>query len=199
MYGPGDVRFFDRLARLYDLAMPRARRGPLTAGLALADRPVERLVDLGGGTGRATRAVDVPERVVVDAAPGMLRRAHGKGLATVAGDARRLPLSDDVADAVLVVDALHHMPDVADVLAECERVLAPGGVLVVREFDPGTVLGRALVLGEALVGFDSRFFGPEELAERVDTAGLEARVLDRGFGYTVVGRKRESKEGADPR
>ena len=90
-------------------------------------------------------------------------------------------------DAIVIIDALHHMPDVDTVLRECKRVLAPGGVLVIRDFDPGTVRGRALVLAERAVGFGSQFRRPDSLVETVDSAGFDARVVDRGFTYTLVG------------
>ncbi|PHQ47741.1 methyltransferase type 11, partial [Halorubrum sp. C3] len=53
MYGIGDVGFFDRVAPLYDLAMPPADGEALAAGLDHAARPIERLLDVGGGSGRA--------------------------------------------------------------------------------------------------------------------------------------------------
>ncbi|MBX0321519.1 class I SAM-dependent methyltransferase [Halomicroarcula sp. F13] len=183
----GDVGPFDRFAPLYDLVMPPARASKLRRGLALATREVDRVVDVGGGPGRAIRRLDLPERIVVDAAPGMLRRARSHGLVAIAGDAGRLPLATESADAVLIVDALHHMPAVDAVFAEAARVLRPGGVLVVREFDPATLRGRGLVAAEHLVGFDSAFFTPDELATRLASAGLDPTVLERGFGYTVVG------------
>ncbi|MFB6303559.1 MAG: class I SAM-dependent methyltransferase [Haloferacaceae archaeon] len=192
MYGPGDVGFFDRLAPLYDQLMPTARSGPIREALERADRDVARLLDVAGGSGRGALAAGVSDPVVVDAAAGMCRRARERGLAAVRGDAGRLPVADAAVDAVLVVDAFHHLPDSRAALGEARRVLRPGGVLVVRDFDPGTVRGRAVAAAEGLVGFDSTFLRPDELAARVDRAGLDARVLHRGFGYTVVGRKRES-------
>jgi ubiquinone/menaquinone biosynthesis C-methylase UbiE len=185
-YGPGDVRFFDALARVYDTLAPATDPEPIRAGLARADRPVERVLDLAGGAGRAARAVDAPV-VVLDAAPGMLRRAAQRGHDAVAGDAARLPLRADAVDAVVVLDAFHHLPDPDATLAEVERVLRPGGVLVVREFDPGTVRGRALAAAERMVGFDSTFRGPAATVDAVAAAGLAASVLDTGFAFTVVG------------
>ncbi|MFB6123535.1 MAG: class I SAM-dependent methyltransferase [Haloferacaceae archaeon] len=193
MHGFGDVRFFDRVARVYDVLMPPTRDPPLREGLALADRNVERVVDLGGGTGRAVRALDVERPLVVDVSEGMLRRAAGHGIAAVRADAGTLPLRDGAVDAVVVVDALHHVPDRRAALAEASRVLADGGVLVVREFDPGTLPGRVLELTERAMGFDSTFDGPDALARSVADAGLDAAVLDRGFGYTVAGLKRGSQ------
>lgn len=191
MFGPGDVAFFDRIARLYDLAMPSASRDALLDGLSRAERPVRHVLDVGGGSGRAAVALDGPGRevTVADVSRGMLRRARGRGLSCVRGDARRLPVADGAVDAVTIVDAFHHMPDQQTVLTEAARVLAPGGVLVVREFDPGTRLGRLVELSEAAVGMGSLFTGPDDLARAVEKAGLGAQVLDRGFGYTVVGVK----------
>ena len=90
----GDVSPFHRFARLYDLGMWRADRATLEAGLAVADRPIERVLDVGGGTGRASRALSGYERVVVDAARGMLQEARGHGLATVQADADPPPALD---------------------------------------------------------------------------------------------------------
>lgn len=183
----GDVGPFDRFAPAYDLLMPPARASKLRAGLVLADGEVNRALDVGGGPGRAIRRLDLPERVVVDAAPGMARRARGHGLAAILGDAGRLPVQTDSVGAVLIVDALHHMGPVDDVLAEATRVLRPGGVLVVREFDPATLRGRGLVAAEHLVGFDSVFFGPTALADRMRTADLTPKLVEDGFGYTLAG------------
>jgi demethylmenaquinone methyltransferase/2-methoxy-6-polyprenyl-1,4-benzoquinol methylase len=188
-YGPGDVRFFDRLARLYDLAMPRARSTQLHAALAQAERPVERLLDVGGGPGRAAAVLDARQRVVVDVSRGMLQVARRRGLGVVQGDAGRLPVPDGSADAVTIVDALHHMPEQGRALAEAWRALAPGGVLVVVEFDPGTLLGRGVVLGERLVGFGSTFHGPDDLARHLDDVGFRTTVVDRGFVYTLAAVK----------
>jgi demethylmenaquinone methyltransferase/2-methoxy-6-polyprenyl-1,4-benzoquinol methylase len=191
MHGPGDVRFFTRFARLYEAAMPPARRGPLTEAVATASRPVGRVLDLAGGPGRAVRAVDAPRRVVADAARGMVRRARAAGLDAVVADAGALPFPAATFDAVLLTDALHHLPAREDALAEAHRVCRPGGVLVVRDFDPGTWRGRGLVLAERLVGFDSAFDGPDGVAARLADVGFAATVLDRGFSFTVVGEKRE--------
>ena len=190
MQPPGDVARFDRFARHYERLMPASDVGPIRAGLVLADRELHRVLDVGGGTGRAVRALGVPERVVVDAAPGMLAEARRRGLGCVLGDAARLPVADASVDAVLIVDALHHVADQTGALAEAERVLRPGGVLVCREFDRSTLPGLLLATGERLVGFDSEFFTPDELAFAVERVGLDAAIPVRGFGFTVAGVKR---------
>ncbi|WP_418286587.1 class I SAM-dependent methyltransferase [Halorubrum sp. DTA46] len=191
MHGVGDVRFFDRVAPLYDRVMPPASGEKLAAGLDHATRSIDRLLDVGGGSGRAAAALTGPDITVVDASVGMLSRARGvRGLSGVAGDAGRLPFRDASVDAITIVDAFHHLPDHAAALREAARVLAPGGVLVVREFDPEHPLGRLLVAGEHAFGMASRFHSPRALAASLADAGFDPRVVERGFGYTVVGVRR---------
>lgn len=185
----GDVAIFDRIARLYDLK-PATRRRKLAPALALADRGIERVLDVGGGTGQGVRALNVSAGVVVDAAPEMLAKAREHGVAGVRGDATCLPVADESVDAVLVLDALHHMEQPQAVLGEVARVLRPGGVLVCLEIDPTTVRGRGLVTAEHLFGFDSRFFTAGDLAAMVRAAGLSASIPRTGFEYTVAGVKR---------
>ncbi|MES3162433.1 MAG: methyltransferase domain-containing protein [Halorubrum sp.] len=198
MHGVGDVRFFDRVAPLYDRVMPAADGSVFAAGLERAERPIERLLDVGGGSGRAAAALTGPEITVVDAAIGMLSRADRvRGLSTVAGDAGRLPFRDAAVDAVLIVDAFHHLPDQGAALLEAARVLAPGGVLVIREFDPTHPLGRALAAAEHAIGMRSQFRTPDALATDLDAAGFDPAVVDRGFGYTVSGVRNGAVESSE--
>lgn len=198
MFGPGDVRFFDTIAGLYDRTMPAAGTADLQAGLAFAHRPLERVLDVGGGTGRAARALRPRgiEPTVVDLSAGMLARARAVGHPAIRADVGALPVRDGAADAVVVADALHHFPSPETALAECARVLAPGGVLVVREFDPTTRRGRALASFEHLTGMDSRFFAPDDLADSLAAEGLRSYVVQPGFGYTVVGVKPTDEGGS---
>jgi len=190
----GDIRQFELFAPVYDLLVPSADAG-LAAAIGAATVPVERLLDVGGGTGRGARSVDVPERIVIDPAAAMLGKAREHGLAAVRGDGSRLPVADGAVQAVLITDALHHVGDQLGLVREAYRVLAPGGIFVIQEFDPTTALGRLLAAGERLVGFDSRFHSPETVREVLAAVGFEAAVRETGVEYLVVGVRPDRVDG----
>ena len=100
------------------------------------------IVDVGGGPGRysvwlAERGYDVH---LVDAVPLHIEQARaaardrGARLASAdVGDARRLRLPDESADAVLVMGPLYHLPERdhrLEALAEARRVCRAGGVII---------------------------------------------------------------------
>ena len=100
-----------------------------------------RVVDLGGGSGWVSELLARFgfRPVLVDVARSLLQlsvqRLHSHGLAghVVAADMTALPFASGAVDAVIVVDALHHVDDVDAVLREARRVLVPGGPLLIGE------------------------------------------------------------------
>lgn len=134
------------------------------------------VLDVGGGTGRVARRLSAAQVVVVDPSRRLLSRARRKRLAVVRADARFLPFRAGCVPAVVMVDALHHMPEHERVLAETRRVLAPDGRLVVEEFDPRTFGGRMIEAMERVLAFGSVFRSPPDLADLARRAGFEARV-----------------------
>jgi len=108
-----------------------------TADLALSLVPVpRRVLDVGCGTGYLLRrlAVRCPDAVVlagVDPAPAMIRAAREAAesgrLALAAGAAEHLPWPAATFDLVVSTTSFDHWADQGAGLAECARVLAPGG------------------------------------------------------------------------
>lgn len=144
------------------------------------------LLDVGGGTGRASFPLRGLTRgaAVCDVSPPMLRRARRKGALAVCAEAERLPFPDRSFARVLAVDALHHFRDASQAVAEMARVLAPGGRIAVAEFDLADRRVRWLALAETLCGMRSRFFTARDICRMLAGCGLATRI-ERGRRLTT--------------
>lgn len=109
-------------------------------------------LDVGCGTGALSAAVlehAAPGRVIgVDPSAGFLRvaeQALGDRVELMEGDAAHLPVADASVDAAVAALVLNFVPDVPAALAECRRVLRPGGVMAgyVWDYAEGMELIRA--------------------------------------------------------
>jgi ubiquinone/menaquinone biosynthesis C-methylase UbiE len=103
----------------------------------------DRVLEVGAGTGfflinlALAGCLDGADLEATDISPGMLEvcaangASHGVTITTAAGDAEALPYPDASFDLVIGHAFLHHLPDPAAAIAEMQRVLAPGGTLVI--------------------------------------------------------------------
>src|SRR5216683_1400973 len=104
-------------------------------------RPGERVLDLGGGSGWATRLLarlvgEGPEGfgqvVGVDVSDEMVRQAREaskdfENILYVWGSAQQIPWQDNFFDKVLSVESFYYYTDQEQALEELFRVTAPGG------------------------------------------------------------------------
>jgi len=102
----------------------------------LPRRGNERILDVGCGPGdllcaMARRQAGWGALVGLDFSPGMIAQAVSTAAGLPAhfsvGDAQALPLPAGTFDVVLARHMLYHVPDIDRALAECDRVLGPGG------------------------------------------------------------------------
>ncbi|RXH21724.1 MULTISPECIES: methyltransferase domain-containing protein [Bradyrhizobium] len=110
-------------------------------------------IDLGCGTGLAAAAFakQVDHFTGIDLSPGMIKEARATGLYA------ELEIADMIqglqgkpqgsANLIVAADAFVYLSDLAPVLTEARRVLAPGGVLA---FTLETQDGSGIILGEGL-------------------------------------------------
>jgi len=142
---------YDRLAGIYDLVEAPFERRARAVGLRLlAARPGEPVMEVGPGTGPTlvtlagqvgprgyVVGVDLSARMAARARRRLVHAGHRGRTGVVRGQADRLPIGAGAVDAVtmsFVLDLID-TDQIAAVLAECRRVLRPGGRLAVVALD----------------------------------------------------------------
>lgn len=169
-YEPGVLRvlqtkeakrnYYNKIAKVYDLLSEDAEKPMREAGIRkLAPQPGETILEIGCGTGHSlaefAQAVGPQGKVLgLDIADEMVKLAQEllarQGLAARAtvqrGDAENLPFDAASIDGIFFSFTLElfDTPELPGVLAECKRVLRPGGRIVVvavsREGKHGAML-----------------------------------------------------------
>lgn len=132
---------FGATAEQYRSSASHARGRSLSRLLELVDPEPDWLVlDAATGAGHTAAALAPRVATVVagDLTPEMLQQAVLVGrerdllnILFVRESALALPYGDDVFDLVTCRVAAHHFPEPASFVAECARVLKPGGMLAV--------------------------------------------------------------------
>jgi len=181
---------FDLIARFYDRVFHFL--GPEYLLGLLQPQPSERILDIGGGTGRVSQTFGDDYAVIVyDPSWGMLREARQKQMSACCGLAERLPFVDGAFDRIVMVDTFHHLHDQHAAAKETLRVLRPGGRLVVEEPDIRRWSVKWIALGERLLLMRSRFHSIADLACAFEKAGARILAIEEGRDLNVrlaVGR-----------
>jgi 2-polyprenyl-6-hydroxyphenyl methylase/3-demethylubiquinone-9 3-methyltransferase len=168
-------------AALHWLAASRAEHVPPAAG------PSAVLVDLACGGGlMAPHVARLGYRHIgVDLGAAGLRVARSHGVAPVRGSVLAVPLADRCADVVIAGEVLEHVVDDGQVIAECARLLKPGGTLVIDALPATWIADLLLVkIGERVPGGPppgihdpALFVDRTRLLAAADRAGLDLRLV----------------------
>ena len=199
-------RWFERRAASYESGFTSRWRDPVQRQslAALGITPEDRMLDVGCGTGAASRSAAAVAGCVVgiDLSPEMIGKATrlADGIANVrfeVADAEHIPFADGEFTAALCSNSFHHYPDPQRAVREMARVLAPGGRLVIGDACADLMSARLAdrILRVVEPGH-VRLYRSAELGSFVQGAGLShvrlRRLLDGGFAIVrgVVGNSR---------
>jgi ubiquinone/menaquinone biosynthesis C-methylase UbiE len=187
-----DVAAFSARAHRYD----QGWRGQMhhqiadrAAALALTCAPAPRqILDVGCGTGYllgqlAARAPGAEVLAGIDPAPAMIQAARAAAadhrLRFVPGTAGQLPWPAATFDLVISTTSFDHWPGQQAGLAECARVLAPGGCLVLADlFSP-------LLLPTLLAGRRGKARTRARATRLLTAAGLRAPHWHRLYAVII--------------
>ena len=100
---------------------------------AVEDAHAARVLDAGSGTGELAErfARDLGLEVhAIDISPRMVELTRNRGIDAQIADIESIPFDDAEFDCVFAGWVLYHAPDLDKAIAECVRVLQPGGRLV---------------------------------------------------------------------
>lgn len=178
-----------------------ANRAVVDRFLAIGGARCRTVIDLGTGPGDVpillAQSSSIPFLLGVDAAETMLaiarRRAAAAGVAGrvrfARADVKELPWFDGSQQGVLSNTILHHIPEPVRFLREAFRVLAPGGVLLIRDlYRPATEAEAHRLVALHAAGADERqrrlFFDSFRAALTLDEA--KACVREAGMAGAAV-------------
>ncbi|MFG6666379.1 methyltransferase domain-containing protein [Halomonas sp. HNIBRBA4712] len=217
-----DRQVLERISTCYPGGATAYQLAPLDqlhiGGLAASTRLLEKLdaathprvLDIGAGLGGLARlgaargfamtAFDITHRFsVLNAALGALAE-HTPSYRVVTGDARRLPFQGHTFDAVIFQHSLMNMPELAPVLEQTQRVLRPGGRLVLHELTrDNEAVALEYPVPWASGPAHSHLLSREALLERLTACGFkDVRVESQGDEARAWRARQREKEQTRP-
>lgn len=182
------------VGRMLAIGLNRGNRDMIRAAAAACELvPGDTAADVGFGGGAGLelllKAVGPGGRVDgIEVSATMLKRATSHFRAEVdagwlrlsPGSATRLPPADGMLDALISVNTVYFMPDLAPMMTEARRVLRPGGRLVIGIRDPAA-MGQIPI---TRYGFELR--RSDEVAAAMTAAGFEVGEQCFGAGHRAA-------------
>jgi ubiquinone/menaquinone biosynthesis C-methylase UbiE len=129
----------------YDAMDHREVNERFVADLLAFARPIGEMLDMGTGTAlipielvrqcpsAKVLGIDLSEPMLALARENIAAAGLEYSIRVEAADAKHLPYKDGQFAAILSNSIVHHIPEPAEALAEAVRVLAPGGIVFVRD------------------------------------------------------------------
>lgn len=124
------------------------------------------VLEVGCGTGLLLHRIEDLARSArgIDISPGMLELARERGLQVEEGCATELPFASATFDVVYSFKVLAHVRDIERAVAECSRVVRPGGILLLEFYNPLSLRFLA-----------KRLAGPRKISESTRESAVYTR------------------------
>lgn len=155
-------KFWERVAKLYTPMQERKNAKLYQELCEIISKSLNQdmqVLELACGTGQLTfplckkvaawEATDFSEKMIEEAQA----RASDFPITFTVQDATNLPYEDESFDAVIIANALHIMPDPQKALAEIQRVLKRGGLLIAPTFVYDGKINKVRIWIMELIGF----------------------------------------------
>lgn len=139
---------------------------------------------------QGAEAVGLDHSVIVSSRAAANGRAEGFDTKLLRADIRELPFAAESFDFVYTMGTIEHIDEYRQAVAECHRVLRPGGRAIVGVPDRWNVFLRPLMV-EIMTRLGAYLYAPEksfserELRGVVEAAGF--RVVERSGVLTIPG------------
>lgn len=186
-YAPAYEAWFDEHQNLYAAEIEAIREL-----LPLFEKGVE----IGVGSGRFSLPFGIKEGV--EPSEKMAQIARSRGIDVVKGVAEKLPLPSENFDLVLMVTTICFVDDALLALKEANRILMPGGLLIIGFVDRASALGRVYERNRERSRFyrDATFFTTKEVVGLLEKAGFgDFAFRQTLFGETLERMDTDVKEG----
>lgn len=163
------------------------------------------VLDAGCGTGEviALLAQKYPDKhyTGIDLSPKMIEVAIAKGTENaefICGDCETLPFEPDTFDVITCSMSFHHYPHPGDFFRSCERVLRPGGRLIIRDMTASPFLLKIINAVELplanLVGKgDVACYGKKDFERFCRDSGLKLVLFEQRKGFRLHSVMRKGK------
>lgn len=147
-------------------------------------------LEVGVGTGKFAEPLGIT--LGIEPSASMRDVARRRGIRTASGVAEALPVVDGYFDFVLMVTVLCFFEDPGKALLETQRVLKPGGSIVIAFIDRDSPLGRKYdeKKGDTVFYKDANFLSAAEVTSHLEEAGFD----NPRFVQTIFHSHKESDE-----
>lgn len=144
------------------------------------------ILEIGCGSGQGTRLIKKyfsPQKIeAIDLDPRMIalaqKRVQDSAISFQVASATTLPFKDHSFDAVIDFAIIHHIPDWKNCLNELNRVLKPGGELILEDLSIETFnTGLGKIYQKILDHPYTHMYTQKEFVNYVESLGLRIRAF----------------------